>query len=118
MKHNDLSNLLIAVDLKPIFSTTPSITPSIITTSPFLNLFSIKTKTPEIRFLNKSCSPHATATPNSPKPAMIGPTLTPHISSTADKPNMKKIIFSALISHSKRSLVTTFSIFLILKNRG
>jgi len=32
--------------------------------SPILNLFSTKTKIPEIKFLNKSCAPKATATPN------------------------------------------------------
>ena len=118
MKHNDLSNLLIAVDLKPIFSTTPSIIPSITITSPFLNLFSTNTKTPEIRFLNKSWAPRATATPNNPKPAIIGATFIPHISRTAEKPNMNNITFKALIIHSKRSFVKMFSIFLILKKRG
>ena len=54
MKHKDLSNFLIVVDLKPIRSTEPSARPSIDITSPFLNLFSTKTKIPEIRFLNKS----------------------------------------------------------------
>ena len=51
---NDLSNFLITVDLNPIFSTTPSITPSTLIQSPILNLFSTKTKIPDIKFLNKS----------------------------------------------------------------
>ena len=59
MKHNDLSNFLIVVDLKPIRSTEPSARPSIDITSPFLNLFSTKTKIPEIKFLNKSWAPNA-----------------------------------------------------------
>ena len=62
----DLSNFLIVVDLKPIFSTIPSIIPSTNIQSPILNLFSTKTKIPEIKFLNKSCAPKATATPNKP----------------------------------------------------
>ena len=52
--HKDLSNLLIEVDRKPIFSTEPSIIFSTKITSPTLNLFSISTKIPEIKFLNKS----------------------------------------------------------------
>ena len=70
---SDLSNFLIVVDLKPIFSTIPSMVPSTKIQSPILNLFSTRTKIPEIKFLNKSCAPNATATPNKPKPAMIGP---------------------------------------------
>ena len=50
----DLSNFLITVDLNPIFSTIPSIIPSTKIQSPILNLFSTKTKIPEIKFLNKS----------------------------------------------------------------
>ena len=50
----DLSKFLITVDLKPILSTIPSITPSTKIQSPILNLYSTKTKTPEIKFLNKS----------------------------------------------------------------
>jgi len=38
----DLSNFLITVDLKPILSTIPSITPSTKIQSPILNLFSTK----------------------------------------------------------------------------
>ena len=50
---SDLSNFLITVDLNPIFSTTPSITPSTLIQSPILNLFSTNTKIPDIKFLNK-----------------------------------------------------------------
>jgi len=50
----DLSNFLITVDLNPIFSTIPSIMPSTKIQSPILNLYSTKTKIPEIKFLNKS----------------------------------------------------------------
>jgi len=50
----DLSNFLITVDLNPIFSTIPSIISSTKIQSPILNLFSTKTKIPEIKFLNKS----------------------------------------------------------------
>ena len=77
---NDLSNFLIVVDLKPIFSTIPSIIPSTKIQSPILNLFSTKTKIPEIKFLNKSCAPKATATPNKPSPAIIGPIFIPQSS--------------------------------------
>ena len=42
------------VDLKPIFSTIPSIIPSTKIQSPILNLFSTNTKIPEIKFLNRS----------------------------------------------------------------
>mgnify|MGYP006230637607 CR=1 FL=1 len=59
----DLSNFLTTVDLKPIRSTTPSIISSTIIQSPTLNLFSTNTKIPDIRFLNKSWAPNATATP-------------------------------------------------------
>ena len=51
---SDLSNFRIEVDLKPIFSTVPSIIPSTEIQSQILNLFSTKTKIPEIKFLNKS----------------------------------------------------------------
>ena len=51
---NDLSNFLIVVDLKTIFSTIPSMIHSTAIQSPILNLFSTKTKIPEIKFLNKS----------------------------------------------------------------
>ena len=42
---------------------------------------------PEIKFLNRSCAPNATATPNKPKPAMIGPIFIPQSSSTLTAPN-------------------------------
>ena len=45
---------------------------------------------PDMRFLNKSCAPRATATPNKPSPAITGPTFIFHISRTATIP--KKII--------------------------
>ena len=50
----DLSNFLITVDLNPMRSTIPSIIFSTYIQSPILNLFSTKTKTPDIKFLNKS----------------------------------------------------------------
>ena len=81
-----MSNLLTTVDLKPIDSTVPSITSSTYIQSPTLNLFSTKTNIPEIKFLNKSCAPSATATPNSPSPAIIGPILIPQSSKTAANP--------------------------------
>ena len=61
--------------------------------SPILNLFSTKTKIPEIKFLNKSCAPKATATPNKPSPAIIGPIFIPQSSRTAAKPKIKIKIF-------------------------
>ena len=44
-----MSNFLIVVDLKPIFSTIPSIIPSTRIQSPILNFFSTKTNIPEIK---------------------------------------------------------------------
>jgi len=44
---------------------------------------------PEIKFLNKSCAPNATATPNKPSPAIIGPILIPQSSRTAARPKIK-----------------------------
>ena len=41
---------------------------------------------PEIKFLNKSWAPKATATPNKPSPAIIGAIFIPQISSVAAKP--------------------------------
>ena len=93
------------MDLKPIFSTIPSITPSTRIQSPILNLFSTKTKIPEIKFLNKSCAPSATATPNNPKPAIIGPIFIPHNSKTAASPKIKIKIFNDLIIQPINSLV-------------
>ena len=57
---------------------------------------------PEIRFLNKSCAPKATATENKPRPAIIGPIWTPNISKiiaiagglgtfTPRKPNLENL---------------------------
>ena len=77
------SNLLTSVDLNPICSTTPSTSPDTKITSPTVNLFSINIIMPLIKFLNKSCAPNATATPNNPKPAITGPTLMPHNSRIA-----------------------------------
>ena len=104
-----MSNFLITVDLNPIFSTTPSIIPSTLIQSPILNLFSTRTKIPEIKFLNKSCAPNATATPNKPKPAIIGPILIPHNSRTAAAPKIKIRIFKDLIIHPISSLVKILS---------
>ena len=118
MKHKDLSNFLIVVDLKPIRSTEPSARPSIDITSPFLNLFSTKTKIPEIRFLNKSWAPNAMATPNKPKPAIIGATLIPQSSNTAEKPRIININLIAAINHSIRSLDSTLFIPFNLKING
>ena len=69
------SNFRINVDRNPMCSTVPSVCPGTLITSPIWNLFSSKIIIPEIKFLNKSCAPKATATPNSPKPAIIGPIL-------------------------------------------
>ena len=66
----------------------PSIIPSTKIQSPILNRFSTNTKIPEIKFLNKSCAPKATATPNKPKPAIIGPIFIPHNSKTAARPSI------------------------------
>ena len=52
---------------------------------------------PEIKFLNKSWAPSATATPNKPKPAMIGPILIPQSSNTAAAPKINIKTFMALI---------------------
>ena len=92
-----------------MFSTTPSITPSTLIQSPILNLFSTKTKIPEIRFLNKSCAPNATATPNKPNPAIIGPILIPHNSRTAAAPKIKIRILRDFIIQPINSFVRTLS---------
>jgi hypothetical protein len=112
---SDLSNFLIEVDLNPIFSTVPSIIPSTAIQSPILNLFSTNTKIPEIKFLNKSCAPNATATPNNPSPAIIGPIFIPHNSKTAASPKIKIKIFRDLIIHPINSLVKTYLIHLKYK---
>ena len=82
----------------------PSITSSTYIQSPTLNLFSTRTNMPEIKFLNKSCAPRATATPNSPKPAIIGPILIPHSSNTAAKPKIIIKTLRALIIQFTKSL--------------
>ena len=87
----------------------PSIIPSTKIQSPILNLFSTRTKIPEIKFLNKSCAPNATATPNNPNPAIIGPILIPHNSKTAARPSMNINIFNDLIIHPINSLVKILS---------
>jgi len=105
----DLSNFLITIDLNPILSTMPSIIFSTIIQSPILNLFSTNTKMPEIKFLNKSCAPSATATPTYPNPAIIGPILIPHNSNTAAAPKIIISIFRALKIQLISSLVKIFS---------
>ena len=62
-----------------------------------------------IKFLNKSCAPSATATPNKPSPAMIGPILIPHNSRTAANPKIKIKTFSDFIIHPINSLVNILS---------
>ena len=114
----DLSNFLITVDRKPIFSTVPSTTPSTEIESPILNLFSTNTKTPEIKFLNKSWAPKATATPNKPRPAIIETTLTPHISNTEADPKIIIMILKARKIQCKRSLDKRSSTFLIRNEIG
>ena len=100
------SNLLTNVDRKPIFSTTPSTMFSTLIQSPFWNRFSNKIKIPDIRFLNKSWAPKATATLRSPSPAKIGPTFIPHISKTAAAPITKMKNFKILTPQSIRSFVS------------
>ena len=73
---------------------------------------------PEIRFLKRSWAPNATATPKSPKPAIIGPTLIPHNSSTAQKPKIKTIFLKKLVIHSIKSFVKITSRFLTFENNG
>ena len=58
---------------------------------------------PDIKFLNKSWAPNATATPNKPKPAMIGPILIPQSSKTAAAPKIKIKILNALIIQFNKS---------------
>ena len=50
----------------------------------------------KLKFLNKSCAPKATAIPNKPNPAIIGPIFMPHNSNTAAAPKIIISIFSAL----------------------
>jgi len=105
----DLSNFLITVDLNPILTTIPSIIFSTRIQSPTLNLYSTNTKIPEIKFLNKSCAPSATATPTKPNPAIIGPTFIHHKSNTAAAPKIIMSIFKALKIQFISSLVKIFS---------
>ena len=86
----------------------PSITPSTIIQSPTLNLFSTNTKIPEIKFLNKSWAPNATATPNKPNPAIIGPIFIPHNSNTAAAPKIKIKTLRDFIIQPINSLVKIF----------
>jgi len=58
----------------------------------------------KIKFLNKSCAPSATATPNSPSPAIIGPILIPQSSKTAANPRIIIKTFRALIIQLTKSL--------------
>ena len=87
----------------------PSIIPSTAIQSPILNLFSTKTKIPDIKFLNKSCAPSATATPNKPSPAIIGPIFIPNNSKTAANPKIKIKILRDLMIHPINSLVNNLS---------
>ena len=50
------------------------------------------------------------ATPNNPKPAIIGATLIPQSSKTAEKPRTININFIAATNHSIRSLESTLFI--------
>ena len=64
---------------------------------------------PDIKFLNKSWAPRATATPKRPKPAITGPIFIPHTSKTATIP--KKIIkyFNERTIQRTKALVSIFS---------
>ena len=74
------------MDLKSIFSTEPSATPSTLIQSPCLNLFSPIINSPPIKFLKKFCAPKASATENNPRPAMIDAASIPHNSRTLTTP--------------------------------
>ena len=87
----------------------PSIISSTTIQSPTLNLFSTSTKIPDIKFLNKSCAPNATATPNKPSPAIIGPIFIPQSSSTAAAPKIKISTFKAFTIQPMSSFVKSFS---------
>ena len=73
---------------------------------------------PEIKFLNKSCAPNATATPNKPSPAIIGPILIPQSSSTAARPKIKIKTFIALMIQLIKSLESKPPTDLITADRG
>ena len=97
-----LSNLLISVDLKSIFSTSPSATPSTLIQSPCLKRFSPIIKSPPIRFLKKFWAPKARATENNPNPAMIEAASTPHNSSTLTIPIKYARNLKALKIHARK----------------
>ena len=59
---------------------------------------------PDMRFLNKSCAPSATATPKRPKPAMTGPILMPQVSRTATVPKKITRYFNERVSHIIKAL--------------
>ena len=95
-----LSKRRTRVERRPMCSTVPSTKPSIRIQSPGLNHFSAMTIMPEIRFLNRSLAPNATATLKSPNPAMMVPTLIPQISRIVVTAINIKMISIALISQS------------------
>ena len=70
--------------------------------------------TPDIKFLNKSWAPRATATPSNPKPAIIGPIFIPQVSKIAAI--ARKIIkyLNELVIQLTKALDNTFS---SLKNK-
>ena len=59
--------------------------------------------------LNKSWAPNATATPNKPNPAIIGPIFIPHNSKTAAAPKIRISILKALTIQPINSFVKSFS---------
>ena len=73
---------------------------------------------PDIKFLNKSWAPKATATPKRPKPAITGPIFIPHTSKTETIP--KKIIkyFKERTIHRTNALVRIFSNFEKIIEKG
>ena len=58
------------------------------------------------------------ATPNKPKPAIIGATLIPQSSNTAENPRIINMNLIAAINHSIRSLESTLLIPFNLKING
>ena len=66
---------------------------------------------PEIKFLNKSWAPKATATPNNPKPAITGPIFIPQTSKTATTPKKMIKYLRDLIIQSTRAFDKIFSNF-------
>ena len=91
---------------------------STIIQSPTLILFSTKTKIPDIKFLNKSLAPNATATPNKPKPAIIGPIFIPQSSRTAAAPRIIIKILNAFIIQFNKSFDKRSSTALIKTEIG